>query len=481
MSEGTPQGQSGGVNISGHVGSVGGDIVGRDKIGVDEKEVGRQIAEAQRPVTEQLIEHRATLARLTEQMAREKGVEIKPLRAILGKLGEAGVPDDEIPARLDAAANQLISLRTQLARLTNERPEFASIRNQALAYIDRGEFDAARAALARGRDAARPLREKGRALYETGSRNEAEFLADEAGIDHLNLAYRAAADKYAEAASLVGSFDRDAQQKYLLQQAGALGDQGREFGDNEALLEAIDLYRLALTFAPRERAPLQWALMQTNLSNALSTLGERESGTARLEEAVAAYDEALQAVADFDEVLQAVAPKDKAKEWTRDRVKWVATMQMNRGVALRTLGERESGTARLEQAVVAYDEALKEQTRDRVPLDWAATQMSRGTALAMLGERESGTARLEQAVAAYDEALKESTRDRVPRDWATMQHNRGVALAMLGERESGTARLEQAVAAFNACLRVATSIWPPDKVSQVHARKMRHGPKSSGG
>jgi hypothetical protein len=32
MSETTPQNQSGGVNISGHVGSVGGDIVGRDKI-----------------------------------------------------------------------------------------------------------------------------------------------------------------------------------------------------------------------------------------------------------------------------------------------------------------------------------------------------------------------------------------------------------------------------------------------------------------
>jgi hypothetical protein len=32
MSERTPQGQSGGVNISGSVGSVGGDIVGRDKI-----------------------------------------------------------------------------------------------------------------------------------------------------------------------------------------------------------------------------------------------------------------------------------------------------------------------------------------------------------------------------------------------------------------------------------------------------------------
>jgi len=32
MSERIPQGQSGGVNISGSVGSVGGDIVGRDKI-----------------------------------------------------------------------------------------------------------------------------------------------------------------------------------------------------------------------------------------------------------------------------------------------------------------------------------------------------------------------------------------------------------------------------------------------------------------
>ena len=32
MTEKTGQGQSGGVNISGSVGSVGGDIVGRDKV-----------------------------------------------------------------------------------------------------------------------------------------------------------------------------------------------------------------------------------------------------------------------------------------------------------------------------------------------------------------------------------------------------------------------------------------------------------------
>ena len=38
------------------------------------------------------------------------------------------------------------------------------------------------------------------------------------------------------------------------------------------------------------------------------------------------------------------------------------------------------GTERLEQAVAAYTEALKECTRERVPLDWAMTQNNLGTA-----------------------------------------------------------------------------------------------------
>ena len=55
--------------------------------------------------------------------------------------------------------------------------------------------------------------------------------------------------------------------------------------------------------------------------------------------------------------------------------------QNNLGTALRTLGERESGTAKLEEAVTAYRAALEERTRERVPLDWAKTQKNLGTAL----------------------------------------------------------------------------------------------------
>jgi tetratricopeptide (TPR) repeat protein len=83
------------------------------------------------------------------------------------------------------------------------------------------------------------------------------------------------------------------------------------------------------------------------------------------------------------------------------------------GIALATIGTRESGTARLEEAVAAYRNALQELTRALVPLQWAITQMNLGNALFRLGERESGTARLEEAVAAYREALQENTRARV--------------------------------------------------------------------
>ncbi len=140
-------------------------------------------------------------------------------------------------------------------------------------------------------------------------------------------------------------------------------------------------------------------------------------------------------------------------EYTREHVplNWAMT-QNNLGNALQTLGERESGTARLAQAVQAYQAALLEYTRERVPLDWALTQNNLGNALRALGARESGPARLEQAVKAFQAALLERTREHVPLDWAMTQNNLGNALWSIGERESGTARLEQAVQAYQAAL-----------------------------
>ena len=155
---------------------------------------------------------------------------------------------------------------------------------------------------------------------------------------------------------------------------------------------------------------------------------------------------------------QAVTAYTEAlKEITRERVPLgLAMTQNNLGVALTTLGNWESGTERLEQAVAAFTEALKEYTRERVPLDWAMTQNNLGNALVTLGKRESRAERLEQAVTAFTEALKERTRERVPLDWAMTQNNLGTALTTLGNRESGTERLEQAVTAYTEALKERT-------------------------
>jgi hypothetical protein len=48
---------------------------------------------------------------------------------------------------------------------------------------------------------------------------------------------------------------------------------------------------------------------------------------------------------------------------------------------------------------------IKEYTRERVPLHWAATQNNLGSTLGILAERECGTARLEQALSACESAV----------------------------------------------------------------------------
>ena len=72
-----------------------------------------------------------------------------------------------------------------------------------------------------------------------------------------------------------------------------------------------------------------------------------------------------------------------------------------------------------------------------------------GNALAALGRLENGTGKLEEAAVAFREALKERTRDRVPLDWARSFGNEGVALMLLAERRKDAAMAEAALSQIN--------------------------------
>ena len=172
--------------------------------------------------------------------------------------------------------------------------------------------------------------------------------------------------------------------------------------DKMQLEQAVEAYRAALQESSRDG--LDWGLTQISLGNALRTLGqsdirwalegslEASRGRARVEQAVEAYRAAL-------------------REWmgASNSFDWMAALTLNNlGTALWTLGKYG-------EAVEAYKAALQERSSG---LDWAlmlnnlgTALLSLGTALSSRGERESGTARLEQAVEAYRAALREWTYD----------------------------------------------------------------------
>lgn len=88
------------------------------------------------------------------------------------------------------------------------------------------------------------------------------------------------------------------------------------------------------------------------------------------------------------------------------RIEWAMT-GICLGNALQTLGVRESGTVRLEDAVSAYREALQEFTRARVPLRWATVQMKLASVYCALFDKGARPNHLDDALEAIDRALEE--------------------------------------------------------------------------
>ena len=342
----------------------------------------------------------------------ELDINQRQIRAALSVLGENDIPPERLAAKLVEIAESFKALKATASAQPSDDRRIVALRTDAQNAIEAGELAKADALLAEAQA------EQTRGLDRLAA---ADTFSRRGEIALTRLRYAEAAAHFANAAAVFPphSSHEDERINYLQKEAHALFKQGYEFGDNGALLSAIERYKRLVYLTLREREPLVWAGSQYDLGLALLRLGERESGTAKLEEAVATFREAL-------------------KEATRERapLQWART-QIGVGVVLMGLGRRENGTARFEEAVVAYREALKEATREREPLLWANVQNGLGNALRNLGMRRSETAKLEEAVAAYREALKEWTRERVPLNWAATQNNVGITFHAIGEHGSG--------------------------------------------
>jgi tetratricopeptide (TPR) repeat protein len=395
-----------------------------ETVGRVESKVDAQAAKLDRYIA--LAEADGAVAR-----AADAGFTKAVVVALIERMDHLGIQADDLIPWVDSAIDRLRAWKPE----TTGDAAFDALCAEAARLFSEGRLDAPATLFRAERDRLRKDRVE----------DERRLLLQEIHYNEAAINPTAVVENLRELAALDGVTGADALGNWLFAKARDYYERGDQKGDNTALLIAIAVYKDMLKERTREREPIDWATIQNNLGETLRTLGERENGTVRLEQAADALRAALE-------------------EHTRDRapLQWAMT-QCNLGNALSALGNRESGTARLEQAVDAYRAALKEQRRDSVPLDWAMTQNNLGEALRTLGERENGTVRLEQAVDALRAALEEHTRDSAPLKWAMTQNNLGNALSALGNRENSTARLEQAVDAYRAALEEQTPEHTPLK------------------
>jgi tetratricopeptide (TPR) repeat protein len=343
----------------------------------------------------------ASLAGQIADISGRLGVTENAAKTLLRIVGERDVPNERLAEALSQVAADYKRLRTQVAGLNPDNPTARALVADAQSEITAGHLAHAHGLLRQATQAqiaaaqqARKLREQAREAEESQLVGAAGSMAAEADVAMTERQYLEAADLFQHAAETVPAGRTTVSGNFRARQANALYRRGYELGDNDALKASIEVWRQTLPAFPRNQRPLDWAVTQNNLGDALEALGERESKTTHLEDAVAAYRAALE-------------------ERRRDRVPldWAIT-QNNLGFALFRLGERETGTAHLEEAAAAYRAALEERTRDRAPLDWATTQTNLGSVLVRLGEREAGTEHLQEAVAAFRAALAARPRDQ---------------------------------------------------------------------
>ena len=413
------------------------------------------------------------------QRAAEQGISEAAVRTIVERLGGEGIGQEDLLPWLD---NWIEMALRELARRSDEGEAFEAARQEAERRFKAGRISDASSAFLEEFAREQQLEAE---RQEERKRYRIRLLEEAIRFDEMALEGEAAADKLCMIAEIENVADTASLGPWLQKKGIEFLERGKRTGDYAALLISIATLRAAFEKQYGRCTPLDLAITQSHLGTALGILGEREIGTTRLEEAVAAFQMALgevtresspldwartqghlgivlgalgqreigtarleEAVAAFRAVLENVTQKSSPIYW--------AITQSNLGLALLALGERESGTARVEEALAAIRAALEEQTYQCTPFDWVKTQTGLALALAMLGKRESGTAHLQEAVVVYRALLEKLNRQHAPIDWARAQSNFGSTLRELGEREGGTARLEEAIAAFRAVLEEGT-------------------------
>ena len=264
-------GQRGGLGISGSVESVR-DMVGRDKVGRD------NIVNNYGATTDQLV---AAMSREVARSAEAAGMQ----RGLIIMLAQRLKPEERLD--FDLAVREL-ERAVEVALEVIATGESGSNDD---AFVDR--VLARVSERIRNNDLDGGVRSVDEALAELDDqhrRSKVRLLEEGVKLDILRRDAPSLARRIELVVAIEHASDRPAWQPAFRARYDEFRAEGETRGINFSLVVAIELARRLVATA---RDAGERGAAGNLLGTALSVLGERESGTARLEEAVAAYRAAL--------------------------------------------------------------------------------------------------------------------------------------------------------------------------------------------
>src|SRR5262252_6185581 len=217
---------------------TGGVAIGRDVIqstvviGIPQEKVDELVRDAKRPLEDLTTQQRENIVLLKEKLDLNE----RQVRAALGILGENDIPPERLAAKLVEIAESFKALKVTASAQPSDDRRIVALRTDAQNAIEAGELAKADALLAEAQA------EQTRGLDRLAA---ADTFSRRGEIALTRLRYAEAAAHFANAAAVFPphSSHEDERINYLQKEAHALFKQGYEFGDNGALLSAMERYK----------------------------------------------------------------------------------------------------------------------------------------------------------------------------------------------------------------------------------------------
>ncbi len=217
----------------------------------------------------------------------------------------------------------------------------------------------------------------------------------------------------------------------------------------DCMNHSVQLYSKALTKVDTSESPDIACQLHSNLGAVFSMLATRQDPIAHFQQSASAYQKAL-----------LLCPLDvNPQEF--------ATLQNSLGSVYWKLSHYEQDSAQLQvylqQAIIAYQQALLGYSPQEKPLDYAAIQNNLGITYWSLAKHKDAITALEHAITAYHDALKYRTPESDAAACAITYNNLALSYWDLSKNEAvdGEHKLRyqrNAITAFESALQTASHV-----------------------